>query len=267
MLSFVGTARYCYLRRMGRREPGFRCSAEEVNRCWQITDDAEGAGAPQGLSWSYGMDFGALIAAITGADPPDPDAPSADPRSVGPPAADPADEESVPAAPASSPAPGSAEEEAAQEASWMILLSWMPGLRRRAGQTAGGCRWRRWRGGSPSGWRRARTWPRGWPPPRPPVSMTVTWPRWRGRGGGWRRGRRPGNWPRSRRSPPAPRPAMRRPITGPDGRPSQVTPSAAAEVALELTMSPYGASAWADLAVQLAWRLAAHRRRAGRRDH
>ena len=78
--------------------------------------DAEVAGTPQGLSWSYEMDFGALIAAITGTDSPDPDAPSGDPRSAGPPAADPADEESVPAAPASSPAPGSAEEEAAQEA-------------------------------------------------------------------------------------------------------------------------------------------------------
>ena len=45
--------------------------------------------------------------------------------------------------------------------------------------------------------------------------------------------------------------------TGPDGCPPVVTRSAAAQVALELTMSPYGASAWADLAVQLAWRLAA----------
>jgi hypothetical protein len=41
----------------------------------------------------------------------------------------------------------------------------------------------------------------------------------------------------------------------PDGRPSQVTASAAAQVALELTMSQYGASAWADLAVELSWRL------------
>src|ERR1022692_3436282 len=41
--------------------------------------DAEGAGAPQGLSWSYEMDFGALIAAITGAGPPGADAPSAGP--------------------------------------------------------------------------------------------------------------------------------------------------------------------------------------------
>src|SRR6266700_7697604 len=45
--------------------------------------------------------------------------------------------------------------------------------------------------------------------------------------------------------------------TGPDGRPARVPTSAAAEVALELTMSHYGASWWADLAVTLGWRLAA----------
>ncbi len=45
--------------------------------------------------------------------------------------------------------------------------------------------------------------------------------------------------------------------TGEDGRPAQVPASAAAEVALELTMSPYSAAAWADLAVELSGRLAA----------
>ena len=45
--------------------------------------------------------------------------------------------------------------------------------------------------------------------------------------------------------------------TGPDGRPARIPASAAAEVALELTMSRFGASWWADLAVQLGWRLAA----------
>jgi uncharacterized protein DUF222 len=45
--------------------------------------------------------------------------------------------------------------------------------------------------------------------------------------------------------------------TGPDGRPVRIPASAAAEVALELTMSRFGASWWADLAVQLGWRLAA----------
>jgi len=45
--------------------------------------------------------------------------------------------------------------------------------------------------------------------------------------------------------------------TGADGRPARVPDSAAAEVALELTMSQYGASWWTDLAVTLGWRLAA----------
>ena len=44
---------------------------------------------------------------------------------------------------------------------------------------------------------------------------------------------------------------------GADGRPARVAASAAAEVALELTMSQYGAAGWADLAVDLCWRLAA----------
>jgi hypothetical protein len=42
-----------------------------------------------------------------------------------------------------------------------------------------------------------------------------------------------------------------------DGRPVRVPASAAAEVALELSMSRYGAAGWADLAVDLGWRLAA----------
>src|ERR1022692_642535 len=75
--------------------------------------DAEGAGAPQGLSWSYEMDFGALIAAITGAGPPDPDAPATGSSAAA--------DDAVPAGAgvAGDPAgfaPGSAEEEAAQEA-------------------------------------------------------------------------------------------------------------------------------------------------------
>jgi hypothetical protein len=45
--------------------------------------------------------------------------------------------------------------------------------------------------------------------------------------------------------------------TDADGRPARIPVSAAAEVALELTMSQYGAAWWTDLAVQLSWRLAA----------
>jgi hypothetical protein len=44
---------------------------------------------------------------------------------------------------------------------------------------------------------------------------------------------------------------------GQDGRPAALTPAAAAEVSLALTMSQLGASWWADLAVTLRWRLKA----------
>jgi hypothetical protein len=42
--------------------------------------------------------------------------------------------------------------------------------------------------------------------------------------------------------------------TGPGGLPSHVRPSVAVEVALDLTMPQYGASAWTHLAVKLTWR-------------
>jgi len=45
--------------------------------------------------------------------------------------------------------------------------------------------------------------------------------------------------------------------TDADGRPARIPAAAAAEVALELTMSQFGAAWWSDLAVQLCWRLAA----------
>jgi hypothetical protein len=45
--------------------------------------------------------------------------------------------------------------------------------------------------------------------------------------------------------------------TDANGRPARVPAAAAAEVSLELTMSQFGASWWTDLAVDLAWRLAA----------
>ena len=139
----------------------------------------------------------------------------------------------------------------------MISRSWMPALRRRAAPMGGGCRWRRWRGGSLSGWRRARTWPRGWPPRRPAglgdgdlAAVAGSW-------------RRVASWAQARElaavAQITSRAAARdeNAAAGADGCPPVVTRSAAAQVALELTMSPYGASAWADLAVQLGWRLAA----------
>ncbi len=236
--------------------------------------DADGAGAPQGLSWSYEMDFGALIAAITGAGPPDPDAPSGDARKAGPsssgrsaaaPAAGPSAEAdaavpadgSVPAAPASTPVPGSAEEEAEQEA----ILDDLAELDARAaaeGRADGG----RVPLAAVAGRVAERLAPgpdlAAWLATAPPAGLddgdlaAVA--------GSWRR---LASWAQARElaavaqitSRAAARDENAR--TAPGGCPSQITASAAAEVALELTMSQYGAQAWAHLAVQLAWRLAA----------
>src|SRR5450432_3782360 len=248
--------------------------------------DAEGAGAPQGFSWSYEMDFGALIAAITGADRPDPDAPSAGPRSAGPPdagpssaaqssagpssagpssaarpsagpsAAAPADG-SVPVARASSPAPGSAEEEAEQEA---ILddLAELDARAAAAGRADGG----RVPLAAVAGRVAERLAPgpdlAAWLATAPPAGLddgdlaAVA--------GSWRR---LASWAQAQELAAVAQITARAAAsdenasTGPGGRPSQVTRSAAAEVALELTMSQYGAAAWAQLAVELAWRLAA----------
>ena len=240
--------------------------------------DAEGAGAPQGLSWSYEMDFGALIAAITGADPPDPDAPSAGLQSAGrpdaapssaapssavqppagPPAAAPADGSVAPApAAASSPVPGSAEEEAAQEA----ILDDLAELDARAaaeGRADGGR--------VPLAAVAGRVAERLAPGPDLAAWLAAAPPAGLGDGdlaavaGSWRR---VASWAQARELAAVAQITSRAAArdenasTGRDGCPSVVTRSAAAQVALELTMSPYGASAWADLAVQLGWRLAA----------
>ncbi len=266
--------------------------------------DAQGAGAPQGLSWSYEMDFGALIAAITGADPPDPDAPSAGPQSAGPPdaapssaappsaapssatgpspgqppagppatappsaresaaapAAGPQDPASPPAsspAPARSPAPGSAEEEAAQEA----ILDDLAELDARAaaeGRADGGR--------VPLAAVAGRVAERLAPGPDLAAWLATATAAGLGDGdlaavaGSWRR---VASWAQARELAAVAQITARAAArdenasTGADGCPPVVTRSAAAQVALELTMSPYGASAWADLAVQLGWRLAA----------
>ena len=210
--------------------------------------DADGAGVPQGLSWAYEMDFGALIAAITGADPPDPDAPSA-----GTPTADPADGASAPA----TPAPGSAEEEAAQEA----ILEELAELDARAaaeGREDGG----RIPLAAVAGRVAERLMPgpdlAAWLANAPVAGLddgdlaAVA--------GSWRR---VASWAQARELAAVAQIAARAAArdekigTGPDGRPARIPVSAAAEIALELTMSQYGASAWSDLAVELEWRLAA----------
>ena len=122
---------------------------------------------------------------------------------------------------------------------------------------ASGSRWRRWPGGSPNIWPRARTWPRGWPPRR---QRELTDEDLAATAGSWRR---LGSWAQANElaavAQITARAAARDEQTGlaEDGCPAQVPASAAAEIALELTMSQYSAAAWADLAVELTWRLAA----------
>ena len=75
--------------------------------------------------------------------------------------------------------------------------------------------------------------------------------------------RRLAAWAQSRELAAVAEVAARRAAANPDigasedGRPCQLPPEAAAEVALELRMSQYGASAWTDLGCQLRWRLPA----------
>ena len=85
----------------------------------------DGEGAPQGLSWSYELDFGALIAALAGVDPPgaaDTDAANAANAATGMAAQAPA-----PRLPARS------RKRPRRKPSSMSSRSWMRGQRRRAG--------------------------------------------------------------------------------------------------------------------------------------
>ena len=62
--------RYSYLRKISQANP-VQVLSGGGDPVPADMRDADGVGTPQGLSWSYQMDFGALIAAITGTDPPD----------------------------------------------------------------------------------------------------------------------------------------------------------------------------------------------------
>src|ERR1700729_1567044 len=145
-------------------------------------------GLPQGLSWSWQLDFGALMAALNGT-APSASAPSGQAPADG--AASPDD--------GVLPGPVFEDEEAVQE---QILddLERYGGPRIPGAALAG-------RGAEAP----ARPGPGGGPPRRPGSYPTRPSPPRPGRGGGWDPGRRPMSWPRSRRSPPAPPPATNRP--------------------------------------------------------
>jgi Domain of unknown function (DUF222) len=201
--------------------------------------DTDGEGAPQGLSWSWELDLGALMDSI--ADAVLPGAVS----SVAPSSGDPSS-----GAP-SCGAPGSAEEEAAQEA----ILDELQALDQSGGGKRIGMR-------ALAGRVAERLAPgpdlAAWLAAAPATELddgdlaAVA--------GSWRR---VAAWAQARELAAVAQISSRAAArdkdigTKPDGRPVRIPASAAAEVALELTLSQYSASAWADLAVQLTWRLAA----------
>ena len=199
-----------------------------------------GAGCPQGLSWSWQLDFGALMAAVNGTPPP-----GAAPSGSAPAGA--------PAGGAASPddgvVPGPVleDEEAVQE---QILddLERFGGPRVPVAALAGRVAGHLAPGPDLAAWLAAA-----------PVAE-LTDEDLAAAAGSWRR---LGSWAQASElaavAQITARAAARDEQAGvdADGRPARVPASAAAEVALELTMSSYSAAAWADLAVELTWRLAA----------
>ena len=198
--------------------------------------ESGGAGYPQGLSWSWQLDFGALMAAVNGT-APSASAPSGQAPADG--AASPDD--------GVLPGPVLEDEEAVQE---QILddLERYGGPRMPVAALAGRVAEQLAPGPDLAAWLAAA-----------PVAE-LTDEDLAAAAGSWRR---LGSWAQANElaavAQITARAAARDEQTGtsPDGRPAQVPASAAAEVALELTLSQYSAAAWADLAVELTWRLAA----------
>jgi len=192
------------------------------------------AGAPQGLSWSWELDFNALAACI-GADGP---------SDVGPSDVGPADGES---AVGESAVGESADEEAAQEAV-LDAVEEHGGQRLPAGALAGQIAEHLPPGPDLAAWLAVA--PAADLKDHDLAAVAGSW-------------RRIASWAQARElaavAQIASRAAVRDEDIGVDvdGRPARVPASAAAEVSLELTMSQFGASWWTELAVDLAWRLAA----------
>jgi hypothetical protein len=215
------------------------------------TGDTGGAGVPQCLSWSWEMDLGALIASLTGTGRPDAAPPDAAPAGA------PASDAAGGAAGSQGGAAVSREDEEAAQRAIQDDLDALDDQDGGAGRIpvaalAGRVAERLAPGPDLAAWLASA-----------PVAglddggLAVV-------AGSWRR---VAAWAQARELAAVAQIAARTAArddnigTGPDGRPVRVPVSAAAEVALELTMSQYGASAWTHLAVQLSWRLAATGRR------
>src|SRR6266571_565209 len=207
-----------------------RDAAEEVR---QMPEEVTDAGAPQGLSWSWELDFDALMAAIAGADPSLPGASGADSSGTG---SEPDHEAALDDANALQDdldGPGPEEGDGPR-----LPASALAG--RVAERLAPGPDLAAWLAMAPAADLEG-------------AELAAV-------AGSWRR---VAAWAQARELAAVAQIASRTAArdkeigTGADGRPARVPDSAAAEVALELTMSQYGASWWTDLAVTLGWRLAA----------
>ena len=203
--------------------------------------ETDGASVPQGLSWSWELDFGALLAAMAEAGFPasDTDLGGPDPGSPDPGGPDPGGPD--PGGPglgglqSGCPGPdGSGPEEDSNRVPTAMLVG------RVAERLAPGPDLAAWLALAP-------------PTDLDDAGLAAS-------AGSWRR---IAAWAQARELAAVAQIASRAAAqdkdaeVGSDGCPQQITPSAAAEVALELTMSHCGASWWTGLAVTLQWRLAA----------
>ena len=206
--------------------------------------DLDCAGAPQGLSWSWELDFDALAACIGATGLSDAGLSDAGPADAGPADAGPAVGGPADAGPAVG---GPADEEAAQEAV-LDAVEEHGGQRLSAGALAGQIAEHLPPGPDLAAWLAAA--PAADLKDHDLAAVAGSW-------------RRIASWAQARElaavAQIASRAAARDGDIGVDvnGRPARVPASAAAEVSLELTMSQFGASWWTELAVDLAWRLAA----------
>ncbi len=187
----------------------------------EMHDERHGAGAPQGLSWSWELDFDALLASLSEAG-----VRGAGNSDAGPGAAEGAQEDALDdlddsAGYGGQPIPawalaGRVAERLAPGPDLAAWLAMAPSASLADGDLAAVA----------GSWRRVASWAQA----KELAAVAQI----------------------------AARAAAREPDigTGADGRPARIPAAAAAEVALELTMSQYGAAGWADLAVALTWRLA-----------
>jgi hypothetical protein len=242
-----------------------------------VLDETDGAGAPQALSWSWELDFAALMDSLNEPGPHDPTGPGAAPSGAG---RSPAPASPAPAGPAST-GPASAAVASAGPAVAGVASAGsgsggasgpgaQPGVGRNAGEGAGDAVPDDLADEGvpgeliPVGVLAGRVAEKLAPGPDLAAWLSLVPAAELGdadlaaTAGAWRR---MAAWAQAKELAAVAQIASRSAArdedigTGTDSRPARIPASAAAEVALELTMSRYGASWWAGLAVDLGWRL------------